>query len=155
MHRFFPLVLVILALAGCDRAPRQAGTPQATEAQQAAARDACIAEALLTGARESAEALEQFGALETQVAGPGRAAFSFARAYEQYAELHHTALVYADSAANHAAGTADSLRHIQAAQSFLPRQPQPGTLEGNVAAAWIRDFSTILADEDHPCHWGI
>jgi hypothetical protein len=146
--------LVLLPLAACD--PRPLGDPpEVVEARVDAARGACIGRELLAGAEESLDALRAFQAEETVDLGITHAAMEFARAYHAHAQLRATELAYADSAVNHARSSADSLRYEQAASAFLPRAPEPGTLEGNVADAWLRDFTTIGADEDHRCNWDI
>jgi hypothetical protein len=146
--------LPLLFLLGCERdTQRPAGAR--TEAQQGAARDACLAEALVVHAEESHAALQEWGFDDALGAGIATAAGEFSRAYLQHAQLRYGSLAHVDSAMNHARAPADSTRHVQTAQGFLPRGFEEGTLEFNVAAAWLRDYATLLADEDHRCHWDI
>jgi hypothetical protein len=155
MRRCFLLALVPLLLVACDRGGTTDEPPEVSEARRVAAREACIAGALLERSYESVDALLLLQPDDVPAGGAAGAAIEFARAYLQNAELHYVALAYADSAANHARTPADSVRYLQAGQGFVPRRPEIGTVEGNVAAAWLRDFATILADEDHRCHWDI
>jgi hypothetical protein len=155
MRTLVLLSLSALALTGCDRGAATAADGSRTEAQQAAARDACLAEAMAAQAEQHLADLEEWGL----AGGPGSAAAAaageFARAYFQHAQLRYATLAHADSALNHARTPADSARYVQTAGAFLPRGFEPGTLEGNVAEAWARDFSVLLANEDHRCHWDI
>jgi hypothetical protein len=140
-----------MLVAACERG---SGTdqPQAdSRMQEQAALEACLASALVERAVESRETLEAFG--DEDGVGPAQAALRFALAYEAAAELRHTALAFADSALNHAATRADSSRYMARASEFRPRTPEPGTLEANVSASWLRDFQELRADQDHRCHW--
>lgn len=154
MRRFAGIVLVPLLLAACERGEVQPDVPpRVAEARRVATLDACLAQVLSERSRESLEALQEFQGEDSPMIGPAQAAVAFARAYLQTAELHAAALARADSAMNHARSPADSTRYIQSGEAFLPRPPEPGTLESNVAAAWMRDFAALRADEDHRCHW--
>lgn len=146
--------LALFTLVACEARPL-AEPPAVVEARVDAARGACIGRELLANAEESLEALRTFQADEAVELGFAGAAVEFARAYQAHAQLRAAELAYADSALNHARTSADSLRYEQTASAFLPRAPQAGTLEGNVAAAWLRDFATIGADEDHRCNWDL
>jgi hypothetical protein len=149
-------VLFLAGLAtGCEADPRQTAPATRTPAQQSAALEACIAHTLAANAQESLEALQAFEGIDGPTIATAGAVFEWARAYDQHAQLHYAAFAHADSALNHARTSADSARYIQTGQAFLPRRPEPGTLEENVAAAWIRDFATIHENEDHRCHWDV
>jgi len=149
----FTLLVLPLLLAACERGDAPEAERPGAELRRQAELEACLAGAIAERARDSRETLELFGADNGQVGGPAQAATRFAQAYEAAAELRHTALAYADSALNHAPTAADSTRYMERARNFRPRVPEPGTLEDNVSAAWLRDFRELLADEDHPCHW--
>jgi hypothetical protein len=145
------MMVLVVALSACEATPPPPAAQ--TETARAAARDACISRELNMRADESVVALEEFETEALSAIGPAQAALEFARALQQHAMLRHAATAHADSALNHARTPADSTRYMQAAESFLPRSPDPGTLEHNVVAAWLRDYATIRADEDHRCNW--
>jgi hypothetical protein len=144
-------VIAVVAFAACEPSPR-AEPPAVTEARQAAARDVCIAWALAVRAQEGLTALQEFQQ-EPAMAGISRAALEFAAAAEHHAQLRYAAIAYTDSALNHARTPADSARYMERSDAFEVRRPQPGTLEENIAASWMRDYAAIRADEDHRCNW--
>jgi hypothetical protein len=150
---WLPAALALGLIAACDRGEPAAGAdnPAAMEA----ARDACISAELLERARDGVEALEAFQREDAPPMGPAAAALQFAGILEQHAQLRHAASAYADSAINHARAAADSVRYMQRAEAFLPRPPEPGSVEHNVASAWLRDYAAIRMDEDHRCNWDI
>jgi hypothetical protein len=147
------ILLISLAAAACDRQPRRAASTADNAAARESAREACISQELVTRAREGVVALEEFHADDSPLAATSGPALVFARVLEEHAQLRLAAHAHADSALNHARTPADSARFMQAAQGYLPRRPEPGSLEENVAAAWMRDFARLRADDDHRCNW--
>jgi hypothetical protein len=155
MRKLLSVLLLASLAAGCEREPRAAAPAERSPAQENAAREACIARTLATNAQESLDALQAFEGVEGPALGTAGAVLQWARAYDQHAQLHHSALAHADSALNHARTPADSARYMQTGQAFLPRRPEAGTVEENIAAAWFRDFATIHENADHPCNWDV
>lgn len=135
------LVFVVASCASDDDGPSAAQLEQ----QNAAARDACIAERLLLRAQDELQTL-----VDLQV---GPAPLAFQQAYTQHADLRHTSLALLDSAYNHARSPADSTRYADASRGYEIRLPEAGSVEDNVLRSYETNFFQILDDEDHPCNW--
>lgn len=145
MNRLGSLGLLLLfGFVAC--APDDGGVSEAQLQQQnAAARDACIAERLHLRAQDELETLVQL-----QV---GPAPLGFQQAYTQHAELRLTSLALLDSAYNHARSPQDSTRYANASMGYEIRLPEAGSVEDNVLRSYETNFLQILEDEDHPCNW--
>jgi hypothetical protein len=152
-RRSAPLLLTLVALSACEVGAPRGDSPDRAPAKEAAARNACIAAALAERAHENVETLSAF--FDPGQAGTPMAALQFAIVYADHAELRQAAAARVDSAVNHARTPTDSTRYAQAALQFVPRPPEPESLEANVSTAYSRDFQTILANEDHPCNWDL
>jgi hypothetical protein len=155
------LAIPLLALGACQ--DDRGTVPAHVRAEREMAyREACVARHLAVRAEEDLELLEEtvegydpadpMGAIGIQAAG---AAVRFSRAYQAHADLRLAAHASLDSAVNHAPTSADSLRHIQRAQSISIRAPIPGTVEANVFNSYMANFEATLRDEDHPCNWDL
>jgi multidrug efflux pump subunit AcrA (membrane-fusion protein) len=151
--------LLLLALLGaCGDQERVAAEAGITS--RGPARAACITRLLAERARTDLAALDSVlpgrssedpvARIQLQAA---RAAYEYARAYEQLAGLRASAAAYVDSAVNYSRTPADSARYAQLASGFRIRAPEPGTLEANVAEAYARSFVALANDEDHRCNW--
>lgn len=153
-----PLLLLLMPLAACDRSPEPV-PPEIARVRQQSDRGACVATELLRRASDDVASLEE--TLASTSVGPaaevtrraGTAALSFARAYQQHAQLRAARYALLDSAYNHSPRAADSARHVEAAQRLAIRQPEPQTVEANVVSSWERDFASLFGDPDHPCNW--
>jgi hypothetical protein len=142
----------LLVVTGC--AERPAGQPEhVREVRIAAERDACISRELLLRGREQVEALAPLAQVEPGAGHPAVAAYRFAVAYAQHAELRHTAFAHIDSAVNIARQPQDSLRYVGVAERIVFRLPEPGTVEANIMNPYQRDFDGLRADPDHRCNW--
>jgi hypothetical protein len=145
---YLPLFL-LLGVVGCERSSRA----EPAEARREAARNACAAAELIARSHDNYQTLAALA--ETGSVGPANAALEFTRVYANHAALRGAAFARVDSAANHARTTADSIRYMEAAVSFLPGRPEPESMEANVVAAYNRDFVEIRDDGDHRCNWAI
>ena len=110
-----------------------------------AARQACIAQRLALRAEDELQTLQQMMA----ATGP----LAFQEAYAQHASLRISAYSQVDSALNHARSPEDSTRHIERAQAYEIRRPEPGSVEENVIRSYERNLAAVLGDADHPCNW--
>lgn len=153
--RLVPLFLLFAACGG-DAEPVP---PEVTQRRLEATRGTCVGNELLRRASDDVASLEETLASTSEAPGAevtrlaGMAALEFARAYLQHAEVRAGRYAHIDSAYNHAQRTADSTRHVEAAQGLTIRAPEAGTLEANVVVAYDRDFAALFADPDHPCNW--
>jgi hypothetical protein len=154
------VVTLLLLSAGCDAGGTETVPAEVREQRADAARGACIATELLRRADANLDVLEE--TLDATSDEPGIAAitrqaaisaFEFGRTYHQHAQLRAGRLAHLDSAYNHGQRSADSLRHVRAAEGFATRPPAPGTVEANVAESYQRDFATVYQNPDHPCNW--
>jgi hypothetical protein len=160
---WMPLLLATLFASGCgDRAPRPE-PPEIRFERVAAYRQACVSRILLTSAAEDLETLSE-AARNVDAADPlgefsrraTAAALTFAEAYHRHAELRALAYAQLDSAVNHAATAADSIRHLERASAFSSvRVPAEGTVEANVFISYQEGFGGLLGNPDHPCNWDI
>jgi hypothetical protein len=153
------LALTALLAAGC-RPDAPGAEPQRTAAQHEAARRACVAAEMIALSEDEIETLQATlgDGADTGPAIPRqaqRAALQFAQVVHQYALLRHSALAHVDSALNHAARSADSARHVAAAERFVPRPAELGTVEANARAEYERRFTRVLEDADHRCNWDV
>ena len=151
-------LLLLTLLAACDDG---AGEPsEARVANRGPARAACITRLLAERARTDLAALDSVFP-DPSAADPtarirlqaARAAYEYARAYDQLAGLRASAAAYVDSAVNYSRTPADSARYAQLASGFRIRSPEPGTVEANVAESYARSFVALANDEDHRCNW--
>jgi hypothetical protein len=163
MRRPIPgLLAIALLVLGACRDDRAAVPAHVRAEREMAYRQACVARQLAVRADEDLELLEEtvegydpadpMGAIGIQAAN---AALRFSRAYQAHADLRLAAHASLDSAANHAPTSADSLRHIQRAQTISIRVPVAGTVEANVFNSYMANFEAMLRDEDHPCNWDL
>lgn len=156
----FRLIALLLLIVACEGEPETI-PPEVAQRRQEAARGACVGSELLRRASDDVASLEETLASTSDAPAAevtrqaGMAALQFARAYLQHAELRAGRYAHIDSAYNHAQRTADSTRHVQAAQGLAIRAPEPGTLEANVIGAYDRNFAALFADADHPCNWDL
>ncbi|HEX2092073.1 MAG TPA: hypothetical protein VHG28_06705 [Longimicrobiaceae bacterium] len=141
--------LLPAVLAACARDREQEGAREETRA--AAARNACIGEELLIRARTNLASLDTLAAASGGPRGPMRAALEYARAYHDHARLRASFLAYTDSAVS-ARTPGDSTRYMQRAEGFRLGAPEAGTLEGNVAEEYARNFAGTLATPAHYCN---
>lgn len=154
--RIFTALMLGLCLGGCGDREEDAELPTEIVLQRATAyRQACAAKELGQKATENLELLESLALEGDTTSGARNAAAGFARAYQRHAEFRAAMYSMADSALNHAASSADSLRYEELADAFVVRAPAAGTVEANVMDAYDQDFSRILTDDDHPCNWNI
>jgi hypothetical protein len=79
----------------------------------------------------------------------------FARVFQRHAEVRATAYALVDSAANHAASSADSSQYLQRAGGFAINYPREGTVEANVLNSYETKFAEIMLDNEHRCNWDI
>lgn len=141
-----PLLLPAL-LAGCGE--REPGVPpERLEARHTSAVAVCVARELLERARENERTVEEAAAAMPGAQGP----LAFARTYREHAEVRLGYLVLTDSMLN-AAGE-DSARLDAKARAYRLSPPEPGTLEGNVAARYAEDFLAAVSNPDHRCRRG-
>ena len=110
-----------------------------------AARQACISQRLALRAEDELQTLQQMLA----ASGP----LGFQEAYANHANLRVSAYAQVDSALNHARSPEDSARHMERAQAFEIRRPEPGSVEENVIRSYERNLAAVLGDSDHPCNW--
>lgn len=133
------LFLLPLLLAACG----EREDPARQESRQVAAKAACISEELLIDAREK---LTVMAPLAASRGGP----YVYAQAYHDYAQLRAGELAYADSALS-ARTPADSARYAQLGARYASTPPAAGTVEGNVAEEYARNFQAIAANPAHYC----
>lgn len=154
------LVPLLFLAAACEADPEPV-PPEVAQQRQQAARGACVATELLRRASDDVASLEETLASTSEAPGAevtrhaGLAALQFARAYLQHAELRAGRYAHIDSAYNRALRTADSTRHVEAAQALAIRAPEAGTLEANTIGAYDRNFAALFGDPDHPCNWDL
>lgn len=154
------LLLLLMPVAACERAAEPV-PPEIARVRQQSARGACVATELLRRASDDVASLGE--TLASTSEGPaaevtrraGTAALSFARAYQQHAQLRAARFAQLDSAYNHSRRAADSVQHAEAAQRLAIRAPEPATIEANVLSAWEQDFASLFGDPDHPCNWDL
>lgn len=152
------LVLLLAPLAACERA-RDPVPPEVARVRTQSTRGACVATELLRRASDDVASLEETLARTSDdpasevTRRAGTAALTFARAYQQHAELRAARYAHLDSAYNYSQRAADSAQHLEAARRLAIRAPEPRTLEANVVSAYERDFTSLFGDPDHPCNW--
>jgi hypothetical protein len=148
------LLSTLLLAPAC--ADRPAAVPAAVLAERREAeRNACIGGELLERAVDQVDMLARATGVAEGVEprGPGAGPYRFALAYQQHASMRAATFAHRDSAVNHAATPIDSARHVDVVERMVYRAPEPGTLEGNVIEAYLRDFERIRNDSDHRCNW--
>lgn len=160
MNRLAPLVLVLVLAAACERGSEE--LPAEVQAARVdAQRRACLTAELARAAEEDLQTLQETfesvgeGPAATLTRRAAQAATEYAQAYRQHAVLRQAAAATADSALNHAATSADSLRLQERANRFVISAPEPGTIEANVIADYERKLAALFADQDHPCNWDL
>lgn len=163
MNRLAPLALALvlaLAAAACERGPEE--LPAEVQAARTGAQSrACLTAELARVAEEDLQTLQETfdaagdGPAATLTRRAAQAATEYAQAYRQHAMLRQAAAASADSALNHAASSADSLRFQERADRFIISAPEPGTIEANVIADYERKLAAMVADQDHPCNWDL
>lgn len=146
------LLLAPTLLAACGDDAGE--SPERREARVAAARNACVAEELTIRARENQANLDTLAALSGGVSGGMRAVYEYAVAYRNFAELRSAALAYTDSAVG-APTPGDSARYARRAAQFVVRPGEPGTVDGNVAEEWQRNFTTTRTNPEHYCNTSV
>jgi hypothetical protein len=153
---------VAVSVVACADRARGPESVEVRFERVAAYRQACAARVLAERAQDDLETLTgTFDALDpddpiSQIASRTTgAALSFGRAYNDHAQLRATAYAYLDSAVNHSATAADSVRYIDRAGRFSIRLPAEGTVEANVFTNYQENLAALLSNPDHPCNWDI
>lgn len=150
MHRIFPAVLLLAALAACGEELTEAQK----QARREARRDACVAEALQLRAQSRLATLDTL-LRESQARGSVPALVSaphtFAQVYATYADLRAHETAYIDSAYS-ARSKEDSIGYENRAASFRVNRPSPASLEENVWRDYARDFTISRSNPDHGCN---
>lgn len=161
MRKGLAVLTVLVSVAACEP-QREEADPGRTPLQEEAARRACIAEELVRVADDEIDTIEASlpadieSSAQSQVVWQAQlSALQFAQVLRDHALLRRAALSHADSALNHSRSAQDSTRHMQTAESYASLQPEPNTLEANVANEYERRFARIRSDEDHRCNWDL
>jgi hypothetical protein len=163
MTRTFALAFTGIALllaTGC-RDAADGPIPAGVLAQrEMVTRQACISRELLTRAEDDIETLEDTylsadpdDPLAEVIRQASASGLEFMHAYFRHAELRATALAYIDSAVNHSATPADSIRYTNRSDAFTITVPREGTLEANAMLSYQQAFEELLLEPDHPCNW--
>lgn len=155
------LIVAALLAAGCSETGDREASPEVLNERRAAYRQACAASELAEIAGEDLLTLEQVAGnpssdpLAALQRGAATAAVQYSRTYQGHADLREAAYAYLDSAANHSATPADSVRYHDRSNAFIVRLPVSGSVEENVFRSYQQKLVTLLQDGDHPCNWDL
>ena len=139
--------LALLLAAGC-------GEDQGRVAARALARrTSCVAAELALDAKERLAALDTAVATVqgTPLEQATVASHAFVTAYKAWADQSAGSADYADSA-SYARSRGDSVRFARLSEQARPRPVPRGSLEGNAAESYNKDFARAFGNPDHPCN---
>lgn len=139
--------LALLLAAGCGEDKGRVA------ARTVARRTSCLAAELALDAKERLASLDTAVATVqgTPLEQATLASHAFVTAYKAWADASSTSADYADSA-SFARSRQDSVRFAQLSVQARPGAVPRGTVEGNAAESYNKDFARAFANPDHPCN---